>query len=69
MTVAHLEGLGLKMIPGDGHLAPCVPGAFGAWLLLLKDYGTLRLRDVLEYAISYAERGYPVVPAMAQMVV
>jgi gamma-glutamyltranspeptidase / glutathione hydrolase len=68
LTIAHIESLGLDMIPGDGHLAPCVPGAFGAWLLLLSQYGTLRLRDVLEYAIGYAERGYPVLPAVANRV-
>jgi gamma-glutamyltranspeptidase / glutathione hydrolase len=65
LTIGHIEGLGLDMIPGNGHLAPCVPGAFGAWLLLLEQYGTLRLRDVLEYAIGYAERGYPVVRQIA----
>jgi gamma-glutamyltranspeptidase/glutathione hydrolase len=30
-------------------------------MLLLRDYGTWRLRDVLEAAIGYARRGYPVV--------
>ena len=42
-------------------LAACVPGAFGAWLLLLREFGTWRLEDVLEFAIGYAERGYPLV--------
>ena len=37
-----------------------MPAAFGTWLLLLRDYGTLRLRDVMEYAIGYAEHGYPI---------
>ena len=40
-------------------LAACVPGAFGGWLLLLRDFGTWRLGDVLEFAIGYAEHGYP----------
>ena len=42
-----------------------MPAAFGTWLLLLRDYGTLRPRDVLEYAIGYAEHGYPVAPAVS----
>ena len=46
-------------IPGTGVLAACVPGAFGGWLLLLRDFGTWRLADVLEFAIGYAEHGYP----------
>ena len=36
-----------------------MPGAFGGWLLLLRELGTWRLEDVLETAIGYAEHGYP----------
>jgi len=64
-TVAAYTGLGLDLVPGSGLLAACVPGAFGAWLLLLREYGRLRLRDVLGYAIGYAESGYPLVPAIS----
>jgi gamma-glutamyltranspeptidase / glutathione hydrolase len=56
---------GLDLIPGSGLLAACVPGAFGAWMLMLREYGTMRLRDVMEYAIGYAESGYPLVPAIS----
>ena len=49
------------MVPGTGLLAACVPGTFESWMLLLRDYGTLRLRDVLEPAIAYARDGYPLV--------
>ncbi|HUD77291.1 MAG TPA: gamma-glutamyltransferase family protein [Streptosporangiaceae bacterium] len=62
-TTAHFAGLGLDLIPGTGLLAACVPAAFGTWMLLLERYGTLRLRDVLEYAIGYASQGYPMLPA------
>jgi gamma-glutamyltranspeptidase / glutathione hydrolase len=57
--------LGLDLVPGSGLLAACVPGAFGAWMLLLREYGTFRLRDVMGYAIGYAARGYPLVPAIS----
>ncbi len=57
--------LGLDLVPGSGLLAACVPGAFGAWLLLLREYGTLRLRDVMDYAIGYAAGGYPLLPAIS----
>ena len=50
--------------PGHGVFAACVPGAFGGWLLLLREFGTWRLEDVLEFAIGYAEDGYPVVPGI-----
>ena len=55
----------LALVPGSGLLAACVPGALGGWLLLLREYGTLRLRDVLEYPIGYAEHGFPLVPAIS----
>jgi len=60
-TIAHYRGLGLDMVPGTGLLAACVPGTFESWMLLLRDYGTLRLRDVLGPAIAYARDGYPLV--------
>jgi gamma-glutamyltranspeptidase / glutathione hydrolase len=64
-TVEAYAGLGLDLVPGSGLLAATVPGAFGGWLLLLREYGTLRLRDVLGYAIGYARSGYPLVPAIS----
>ncbi|MFF0852649.1 gamma-glutamyltransferase family protein [Streptomyces sp. NPDC003280] len=57
-TVAHYQGLGLDLVPGTGPLAAAVPGAFDAWLLLLRDHGTKPLEDVLRYAIGYAEHGH-----------
>jgi gamma-glutamyltranspeptidase / glutathione hydrolase len=64
-TPEVFAGLGLDLVPGSGLLAACVPGAFGAWMLLLREYGTLRLRDVMGYAIGYASRGYPLIPAIS----
>jgi len=60
-TIAHYRSLGLDMVPGTGLLAACVPGTFDTWMLLLRDYGTLRLADVLAPAIFYASEGYPLV--------
>ena len=60
-TIAHYRSEGLDIVPGTGLLAACVPGTFESWMLLLRDYGTVRLRDVLEPAISYAKCGYPLV--------
>ena len=64
-TIPHFRELELDLIPGNGLLAACVPGAFGAWMLLLREFGTLRLADVCSYAIRYAETGYPLVPGIA----
>ncbi|HJR95039.1 MAG TPA: gamma-glutamyltransferase family protein [Gaiellaceae bacterium] len=58
-TIERFHELGHELIPGTGVLAACVPGAFGGWLLLLRDFGSWRLADVLDFAIGYAENGYP----------
>src|SRR6266436_2199026 len=60
-TIAHYRSLGLDMMPGTGLLAACVPGMFDAWMMLLRDYGTMRLADVLTPAIFYAGEGHPLV--------
>ena len=53
----YRDELGLRLVPGTGPLAAVVPGAFGGWIALLREYGTLPLHDVLHFAISYAEEG------------
>jgi gamma-glutamyltranspeptidase/glutathione hydrolase len=60
-TIAHYRGLGLDIVPGTGLLAACVPGMFDTWMLLLRDYGTMHLADVLAPAIAYARDGHPIV--------
>ncbi|TDV52047.1 gamma-glutamyltransferase family protein [Actinophytocola oryzae] len=67
-TVAHYTSLGLDLVPGTGPLAAAVPGAFDAWLLLLRDHGTKSLREVLTYAIGYAEGGHPAVARVGSTV-
>ncbi|MDN3021871.1 gamma-glutamyltransferase [Streptomyces sp. S.PB5] len=57
-TVAHYRSLGLDLVPGTGPLASAVPGAFDAWMLLLRDHGTKSLAEVLKYAVGYAEDGH-----------
>src|SRR5882724_2691477 len=67
-TLDCFARLGLKQVPGTGMLPAVVPGAFDAWMLLLRDYGTLRLDDVLAPAIGYAESGFPVLPRVASSI-
>jgi len=61
----YRDELGLHLVPGTGPLAAVVPGAFGGWLTMLRDHGTMELADVLQYAIDYAEHGVPVLPQIA----
>ena len=64
----YRDDLGLELVPGTGPLAAVVPGSFGGWLTMLRDYGTLPLHDVLRFAIGYAEEGYPVLPPIASAI-
>jgi gamma-glutamyltranspeptidase/glutathione hydrolase len=68
-AMATIERLaGLDLVPGTGLLAATVPGAVGAWLTLLRDHGTLPLRDILGYAIGYAEAGHVPVPRVLETI-
>ncbi len=63
-TIEGFRSLGLDLIPGTGLLAANIPGAFGAWMLLLQRYGRLPLRQVMEPVIHYAGHGAPVLPGV-----
>ncbi len=67
-TPEAFANLGLDIIPGSGLLASVTPGAFDAWLLLLRDYGMLSLEEVLAPAIHYAETGHPLLPGAARAI-
>ena len=67
-TIDAFRALDLDLIPGTGFLPAVVPGAFDGWLLLLREFGTWRLADVLEFAIGLAEDGFPVVPAISRTI-
>jgi gamma-glutamyltranspeptidase/glutathione hydrolase len=67
-TIARFEEMGLDMIPGSGLLATCIPGSFDAYMLLLRDYGTMSVEDVLAPAISYAKNGYPLVSRICETI-
>jgi len=64
-TIGGFQDLGLTLVPGTGLLGACVPGAFGSLMFVLGRFGTMSLRDVLEPAIGYAERGFPVLPSLS----
>ena len=68
-SAERLRGMGLAQMPGTGLLPAVVPGAFDGWMLLLRDYGTLKVRDVLSYAIGYAANGFPLVPRIVGTII
>ncbi len=67
-TISQFRALGLGLIPGNGLLPAVVPGAFDAWMLLLRDHGMLGLRDVMAPAIGYARDAYAVVPMLQRAI-
>ncbi|MCY1654650.1 gamma-glutamyltransferase [[Kitasatospora] papulosa] len=67
-SAAHYRSLGLDLVPGTGPLAAAVPGAFDAWMLLLRDHGTKTLAEVLRYAVGYAEDGHAPVERVGRTV-
>lgn len=67
-TIDHYRSEGLDLVPGTGLLAAVVPGAFDAWMLMLRDYGSITLSEALEPAIAYALHGYPLIPGISSTI-
>ena len=67
-TIERYKQEGLDLVPGSGLLATVVPGAFDAWMLMLRDHGSMSLRDVMEPAIYYARTGHPMLPRVANTI-
>jgi gamma-glutamyltranspeptidase/glutathione hydrolase len=59
-----VERCGSKM-PITGWLPVTVPGAVAAWVELWRQFGRLPFSALLEPAIEYAEKGFPVSPITA----
>jgi gamma-glutamyltranspeptidase/glutathione hydrolase len=64
-TIEAFRALDIDLVPATGLLPAVVPGAFDAWCLMLRDWGTWELADVLAFAIGYAARGIPIVPRIS----
>jgi gamma-glutamyltranspeptidase / glutathione hydrolase len=58
-TVEFFKERGLNYPPGEGPLAAVTPGNPGGLLVMLAEYGTLSLREVMEPALQMAD-GYPI---------
>ncbi|BCH59220.1 gamma-glutamyltranspeptidase [Agrobacterium vitis] len=56
-SITAVKSLGISEMPARGLLAAVTPGCFDSWMLLLRDYGTISVREALESAIFYAKSG------------
>ena len=62
-----LRNLGYSKMPEMGIHTVTVPGALDGWCLLLEQYGTMSLAQVLAPAIDLAEHGFPVMEITAHL--
>jgi gamma-glutamyltranspeptidase/glutathione hydrolase len=67
-SIEYFTDLGLTLVPGSGLLAATVPGAFGAWTTMLERWGTWELADILDPALHYAEKGFPMLPTTRHVI-
>ncbi|MEE9246117.1 MAG: gamma-glutamyltransferase, partial [Gemmatimonadota bacterium] len=58
-TAEFFRQRGMQYPPRDGALSAVTPGTPGGLMVMLAEYGTLSLKDVLEPSIQMAE-GYPI---------
>lgn len=66
ISIDAITKLGHKEMPIHGWLPVTVPGAPAAWANLVDRFGRLSLSEVLQPAIEYAEKGYPVSPIVSE---
>src|SRR5213594_1952527 len=59
---------GAKLPNSDGLLAGGIPGVVDAWYLLLDNWGTMTLEQVLQPAIQLAEEGFPLSEKLARAI-
>ena len=64
-SIDELKRRGIDQMPLLGIHTVTVPGAVDGWAKLLERYGTMKLAQVLQPAIEYAERGFPVTDVIA----
>ncbi len=59
---------GFKNIPERGILTATVPGVVDAWVTALEKYGSFPLDELLQKAIFYAEKGFPIYKELSQVI-
>ncbi|HAS40018.1 MAG TPA: gamma-glutamyltransferase [Microscillaceae bacterium] len=65
LKLAYFKQKGMKKIPSHGPLPVSVPGAVDGWFSLHKKFGKLKMGQILNPAIQYAEKGFPVTELIA----
>ncbi|UCF83854.1 MAG: gamma-glutamyltransferase [Desulfobacteraceae bacterium] len=63
--LVYFHERGMRAMPERGILAVTLPGALHGWSSAVERYGNLKLSDLFEDAIYYAENGFPVTEVIA----
>jgi len=67
-TAEFFKAKGLKYPPEHGPLAAVTPGTPGGLMVMLAEFGSLSLREVLAPAIAMAGEGYPIEQQLADSI-
>ena len=67
-TLDELSRRGLDRVPTYGPASVSVPGVTRAWRMLLEEFGTRPLRNLLEPAVHYARHGFAISDIVCQAI-
>ncbi len=65
LTLDYFKKNKIQRIPPHGPLPVSVPGCVDGWFQLHKHFGKLEMKHILQPAIDYAEKGFPVTELIA----
>jgi gamma-glutamyltranspeptidase/glutathione hydrolase len=60
LTLDYFKKNGYEKIPSYGPLPVSVPGAVDGWFEMHDKFGSMKMKDILQPAIDYANNGFPV---------
>src|SRR4051812_2548736 len=66
ISIEAVKEMGHEKMPTYGFVPVTVPGIPGAWAELSRRFGKLPLTEVLQPAIEYAEKGFPLSPVLGK---
>lgn len=67
-TAEYFRSRGMQFPPEFGPLAATTPGTPGALMVMLAEYGTMSLAQVLAPALQMAEQGFPIEAQLANSI-
>ena len=65
LNLDYFKSNGITAIPAHGPLPVSVPGCVDGWYELHAKFGKLRMTDLLQPAIDYAQNGFPLTEVIA----